>query len=372
MFSPEMLILGAVFGFIYGFLLQKADFCFVASFRDWISVKDSRLGVGVTVLVLTSIIGYGLLLSIGVVGTSDLWTLPLGVSNLIGGILFGLGAAIAGSCASGTLYRSGMGYVQFWIVLVSMMAGNLLFALVYDPYMIDYFFEPLLFADSYTLFSLPVPPLLISLLITLLVVYPVWKRFGFSGIWEGAKTAAADLKGNPFTNAHWDARLVAFLMGVTALIQFLTISVISITGPETRLAGWLWMKLGGEEAVLQNVYLNVMFASYPDFVPGPQEVLVLSIIAGSFVASLLSGSFRLRFPRWSRLPYAVGGGLLMGVASRMAPGCNIANIVGGVGALSIHSIMAVMGMAVGVYFATRYIFKMPLLLFQKSDGDFGV
>jgi uncharacterized membrane protein YedE/YeeE len=58
----------------------------------------------------------------------------------------------------------------------------------------------------------------------------------------------------------------------------------------------------------------------------------------------------------------------MGVASRIAPGCNIANIITGVGGLSLSSVLVLFGMAVGVFIAVAYIFKMPLLLFQRDDN----
>ncbi len=364
-----MFILAAVFGLVYGFLLQKADFCFVASVRDFVSVKDSRIGKGVLVLMATALIGWGLVLTFGAASTDQVWTVPFGFSNLIGGLLFGIGMTIAGSCASGALYRSGMGYVHFWIVLASMIAGNLLFAFVYNPWAENYYFEPLLMGDGYSLFETNLPFLLLPLLIVGIMLFIVIRQFGWKGFWDGVKGSLTDWSQNPLTQQHWDVRFVAFLMGITATIQFVTFSNISVTGPETRMGGIVLSAIFGEEFIYNNAYLNQMFANYPVVGLGPEEALVIFIIVGAFISSLLSKSFKFRLPKAKRLPSAIGGGLLMGIASRMAPGCNIANVIAGVGGLSIASFLVIIGMAVGVFIVTAYVFKMPIMLFYKFDED---
>jgi uncharacterized membrane protein YedE/YeeE len=370
-FILDMFILAGIFGFLYGFLLQKADFCFTASFRDWISVRDSRIGKGVLVLIATAMIGWGLVLSLGFASIEEIWSMPIGFSNLIGGVLFGIGMTIAGSCASGALYRAGMGYIQFWIVIACMMIGNLLFALVYDPWAADYVVEPLSITEQgFSLYQLNVPFLLIPLLIVALMLFVAVRKFGWNGIWQGVKESLQDLKGNPFTKSHWDIRLVAVLLGIIATIQFVVMSSISITGPETRIAGVLLSFVFGDDFIYQNTYLNGMFADFPSIGIGPEETLLIFMIIGAFVSALLSKSFKIRKPKLARLPFAIGGGLLMGISSRIAPGCNIANVIPGLGGLSISSFIVIIGMAIGVFIATAYIFKMPLLLFQKMDFDF--
>jgi uncharacterized protein len=370
-FILDMFILAGIFGFLYGFLLQKADFCFTASIRDWISVRDSRIGKGVLVLIATAMIGWGLVLTLGLATVEQVWSMPIGFSNLIGGVLFGIGMTIAGSCASGALYRAGMGYIQFWIVIACMMIGNVLFALFYDPWAANYIVEPLTIEEQgFNLYQLNLPFLAIPLLFVALMLFVAARQFGWKGMVMGVKESLQDLKGNPLTKSHWDIRLVAVLLGIIATIQFVVMSSISITGPETRIAGVLLYYVFGEDIIYQNTYLNAMFAEFPMIGLGPEETLVIFMVVGAFVSALLSRSFKVRKPKLARLPYAIGGGLLMGVASRIAPGCNIANVIPGIGGLSISSLIVIIGMAVGVFLATAYIFKMPLLLFQKMDFDF--
>lgn len=369
MFTWDFFLMAAIFGFAYGFLLQKADFCFTASIRDWFSVRDSRILNGVLVLIAVALLGWGITLTLDTKSVSDIWTVPIGGANLLGGIIFGIGMTIAGGCGSGTLYRCGMGYVQFWIVLAFMIIGNLLFALVYDPWGRDYVMEPLTISgleEGYSLFSLPVIPLLLPVLIILIMVGIAIYRFGAKSFFHGFKEAVTDWSKNPLKQSHWDIRLVAALIGIIATIQFAVMSNFGITGPETRIGGVGLSLIFGEDFVYNNTYLNGLFADFPNIGIGPEETLIFFLIVGAFVAALLSNSFKIRWPKKSRLPYAIIGGLLMGVASRMAPGCNIANVITGVGGLSISSFIVVFGMIIGIYIAMAYIFRMPLLLFQKD------
>jgi uncharacterized membrane protein YedE/YeeE len=367
-YTWDVFLLAAFFGFLYGFLLQKADFCFVASIRDWISVRDTRILNGVLVLIGVSLLGWGISLSLGAADISQVWTVPLGGANLLGGILFGIGMTMAGGCGSGTLYRCGMGYVQFWIVLACAIAGNLLFAFLYDPWARDYVMQPLtLVEEGYTLYSWSISPIILPLLIVIIMVGLAVYKHGLRSFLQGVKETFTDWKGNPFRQKHWDIRFVALLMGIIATIQFVLMSNVSITGPETRIGAVILALLFGDDIVFNNTYLNGLFAEFPRVGLGPEETLVIFLVIGSFVAALLSKSFKFRLPRSSRLPFAIGGGLLMGVASRIAPGCNIANVITGIGGLSISSVVVIIGMMIGIFIVVAYVFRMPLLLFHRGE-----
>jgi uncharacterized membrane protein YedE/YeeE len=368
-FTWDVFLMAAGFGLLYGFLLQKADFCFVASIRDWISVRDRRILNGVLVLIGVALLGWGITLTLGLADLSDVWTVPIGGANLLGGIIFGIGMTLAGGCGSGTLYRCGMGYVQFWLVLLCAIIGNLLFAWIYDPWARDYMLEPITVTEQgFTLFSLPLPYLLIPSVIVFGTLAVLVFRKGAASLWLDIKSIFTDWERNPFRQSHWDIRFVAICIGVIATVQFVLMSNVSITGPETRMGAVILSWIFGEEIIYNNTYLNGLFADFPNIGFGPEEALIFFLILGSFLAAWFSGSFKWRIPRKSRLPYAIIGGLIMGIGSRIAPGCNIANVITGVGGLSIHSVITIAGMMIGIFIVVAYVFKMPLMLFNRESN----
>lgn len=351
------IVLGAIFGFIYGFILQKGDFCFTSAFRDYFTYRDTRMARGLLLALGVMLLGYAAVMGLGLQDPSALWVAPVGWNSLIGGALFGIGMVVAGSCASGTLYRAGAGYIHFWIVLAAMLLGQLVFSLLFDSVFNPLWMQPLRITGGQSVYrwtdSVPEP--VIGLAVVALAVAVLAWRYGLGSL---VRSVSEGLRGPKSPRAHhWDTRYVGLLLGFTATVQFALLSTLGITGPETRIAAWLAKPVLGEALLQQNAYLGgALFRGYPGIVLGPAEYLIIFIIIGSLASSLLSGDFRLRLPRLGRLPYAIGGGLLMGLASRMAPGCNVGNVLTGVAGLSIHSVIATVGIVLGVYAASRVMF----------------
>jgi len=356
-----LLLLGAGFGFAYGFLLQKGDFCFVSAFRDWFSFRYTAVARGILVMVLTALVGWSLAVSLGWAPLDRLWVPAVGWNSLLGGVLFGLGMAVAGGCASGTLYRCGMGYVQFWITLAAMGLGYFTFAWLYDPWLLRYVLEPLRLSGPVTLYRvLPWPPVVTGLAVFAAIGLVLWLKVGRTGLAAGWREATASFRGPPgrlLRAPRWDTRVVGFLLGLTMVLQFVTMSVWGITTPEARLTALAVRAVAGEGAVAGNAYFASIFRGYPGLVAGPWEVLILAMVVGAAVAAWLGGTFRLRLPRAARLPNAVAGGFLMAFGSRVAPGCNIGNIASGLPALSLHSLVATVGIGIGVYLVTAGLFR---------------
>lgn len=266
-------------------------------------------------------------------------------------MLFGIGMYAAGSCATGTLYRAGMGYVHFWIVFAAMGAGYLAFAALYQPYLAAVLqrLTPLPPVTLYDVSPLPVLPTAVLMLAPLVAVAArVTSRDGLS---RHVRETLAFLRrpvGELVRARTWDTRAVGVCLGILVLLQFGLWSALGITTPEARIAAVVSAALLGEERVRANPYLGPLFARYPGLTLGPGEWLVICIVAGAAFASLTGGTWRLRWPRWNRVPNAVLGGFVMGFTSRVAPGCNVGNIHGGLPALSLHSILATAGIAAGV------------------------
>jgi uncharacterized protein len=65
-----------------------------------------------------------------------------GLHTVIGAFIFGIGAVIAGGCASGTIMRVGEGYMMQWLSLVFFIIGSVVGVAIYPVW------KPLLQAGS--------------------------------------------------------------------------------------------------------------------------------------------------------------------------------------------------------------------------------
>ncbi|MDD2855448.1 MAG: YeeE/YedE thiosulfate transporter family protein, partial [Desulfuromonadaceae bacterium] len=92
--------------------------------------------------------------------------------------------------------------------------------------------------------------------------------------------------------------------------------------------------------------------------PGPkmdaiamiQFPLIFGIIIGSALSSLILKEFRIFAKAPLRQYLSAGiGGIIMGLASRMAPACNIWHLMGGLPILGIQSILFLIGLFPGAW-----------------------
>lgn len=128
--APIIILIGVGFGYT----LQRARFCFTACFRDPVLTGSTQLtkaliiglAVSTFVFMIISIKKAGLDVNViemkNIAGTVK----NSGLHTAIGAFIFGIGAVIAGGCASGTLMRMGEGFLQQWIVIVFFVMGSVL------------------------------------------------------------------------------------------------------------------------------------------------------------------------------------------------------------------------------------------------------
>ncbi len=118
--SPS-LVLFWITGCCFGFILQRARFCFTASMRDPYLTGSTTVTRAVLIaFAITSIgftaIKYGYFVN-GLPIPGQGYVQPISVATGVGAFMFGIGMVIAGGCASGTLMRIGEG---FWMQVISL------------------------------------------------------------------------------------------------------------------------------------------------------------------------------------------------------------------------------------------------------------
>ena len=118
----------ACVGVALGFVLFAATFGFAGSFRAVLQRGDAAgFRAQAIALALCTIVFFPLL-AVGDVSGTPLsgFGAPIGISFIIGGVLFGIGMQLGGGCASGTLFALGGGNVRLVFTLLFFVVGSAL------------------------------------------------------------------------------------------------------------------------------------------------------------------------------------------------------------------------------------------------------
>jgi uncharacterized membrane protein YedE/YeeE len=174
-----------------GYTMQHSRFCFTSAFRDPTLTGGTKMTKALLVALAVSTIGFaGIHMSRYGVDLSKLpenmgaLARPVGLHLVIGAFLFGIGAVLAGGCASGTLMRFGEGYIQSMLAFITFILG----AIIGDGWYAGYIVKtPFLYSGKGVYLPTALggygPAILIQLsLLALLWILADW--------WEKKKTAS--------------------------------------------------------------------------------------------------------------------------------------------------------------------------------------
>ena len=123
-----------IIGLALGYVLQRSRFCFTASLRDPVLTGTTSLTKAVLIAFIVSSVLYAAIqikmtgFNLENLNIADLQgnVKAVGIHTVLGGFIFGIGAVIAGGCASGTLMRMGEGFMQQWITIVFFVMGSVI------------------------------------------------------------------------------------------------------------------------------------------------------------------------------------------------------------------------------------------------------
>ena len=356
--STYLLLAGVslALGLCTGAVLHRSDFCLAGMFRDLFLFRRgdklrSLLLLVVTTMVLFEVARLG--------GLLPNYPFPLFYSptpaNVIGGLLFGIGMVLAGGCVVGTLYRMGAGSLLSAVAFLGLIAGSAAYAELF-PIWAPFIKRTTFFAGRITL------PQIIGVAPTLPVLVLAtaggalllrWRR---QGKFSGASAVAGDLP-------PWKA---ALLLSLITLVSAVAVGLpLGVTTSYAKIGGWA-ESLVAPGYVAQSAFFQAVPLHYRHPITGAelaggvaprldalaaiQYPLVAGIVLGSALSALLLGEWHLR----RRIPArqfvsAFVGGSIMGLASRMAPTCNVWHLFGGLPMLAASSFLFLGGVLPGAW-----------------------
>ncbi len=349
---------GLIVGLLFGFVLQRGRFCMNSAFRDIILLEDFTLLKAVGIALLVELVGFTIMALAGVIELNP--NRLLGMANIVGSFVFGVGMVLAGGCASGVTYRVGEGMVGAMTAALGLAMGTLMTAagilkpvkdalLEYHPeFNVEVSDLVLPSNQGFTAANIINVPHEIMAFGIAIVVALIWFYFAQKNKDEDDYEEPSYPLVERIFKRGWGWLPTGIAIGLVGMLAFW---LSAETGRNYPLG-----ITGGYKNVFNKLF-GIGGGGYPEF--NWFGLLIIGTVLGALVAALIAKEFKLRAPSPGTLIITFAGGLLMGFGAVTSGGCNIGHILSGVPQLSLGSILAGAFIVIGAWVASYLIFVLP-------------
>ena len=143
---------------------------------------------------------------------------------------------------------------------------------------------------------------------------------------------------------NWPMWLGGILIGIMSVITFAWARPWGVAGGLRNWGDWFFSTIGVYHYKPQSPLIST------------NSILTLGLLVGAFGSALLSKQFAIRKSPPLELLKGIVGGILMGIGSAMAGGCNVGGFFSAVSALSASGIAMMIGLLAGAYLGLRYLY----------------
>jgi uncharacterized protein len=299
--------LAAVLASCAGFALQRGGICAVLAVRE--GIKEKRWARFTSLLECAAWALTGLLAAnaLGLMSIGS-WPTPVSTTTaLVGGAVFGFGAATNGACAFGSAGRLAAGEVSFLVLPPAFVVGVVIARRVG----LAWHGAPMAFGISGAA---------LGVVTAALAVFVLWR------LWTGARGCGGSPAGACAALAapHWRPALAM------AIIAFANIGLLLLV------ANWPYTTLLVDFAIGQGMR-NLLRA-----------LLVVVFFAGAVIGAITSGTFKIRGGGLDEFALRAVGGAIMGIGGAMIPGGNDALVLVGLPLLQLPAIAAYAAMVAAI------------------------
>jgi uncharacterized membrane protein YedE/YeeE len=330
-------VLACVLAAMLGFAAHRASVCTVRAVAEVVSSRTAYMLASIVKSVLWVVaITLPIFLLMPSAG-ANLGGWPLTATAVVGGCVFGVGAAINGACAYSTIARMVDGEGGMLVTAIAFALGVLGFVALVDVHWLER----------------PTPaPALVGALIGWAVVpalaLAAWGAFEAVRLW---RTRRQDLRLHHLALApQYRLSSAAMLIGLASSAIFLLFGAASYT-----------------VTVQQVVEALRGTQSFP---AAGRWILVVAMLSGMLFSTLQRGTFRLDWRQRLRWLRNLAGGLLMGFGVALTPGGNDALVLYAIPTLSPHALPAFLAMLVGIWlglWGMRALFAIEMRVACRND-----
>lgn len=347
-----------LFGGAFGYVLQRSRFCFLCILRDYIEEGDGRGILGILVALAVGLAGYLVVMSSWVFDPSaghappGAHIGPVSWVLVMGGLLFGWGMALSGSCISAHLYRLGEGSVLAPFALLGAGAGFILGFLAWNPlYLRALATAPVVWLPEHTgyaagaLLSLGLLGGVGVLLLSRLPADPADPRPS-----PGPPPYAVRTLFHAVFVRRWPTWAGGVFVGLIATAMYYRAEPLGVTA---QMGAWSRQAGAGLGLIPSRVEGLDGFSGCATAPTGQwlseNGVFVVGLVLAAFVAGMGSGRFRLQRKRPAEFALALGGGVLLGFGSMVSLGCTVGTLLSGIHAFALSGWVFAASVIVGVW-----------------------
>lgn len=313
--ANTMVLLAPLLTGLIGFAAHRASLCTVRGVAEVITSRRAwMLASFAKAAAWTALVAGGIAYFSPTSASPVLESIPPAL-GLLGGFLFGVGAAINGGCSLSTLQRLADGDTSMLGTLGAFIFG----VLAWNAFNINQDFGTLQALSSIWQSGRP-------WVVALLAALSIWTVTESIRLWCSAPPT--DRPGQRFLAPAYRLSTSAALLGI---------------------AGGLLYNLQG--AWTYTNYLRADTASWLGAGPAPSHfhaLLFAALLGGMLLSSLQRKSFALNRLWWRHLPRRLGGGLLMGLGGALVPGGNDTLILAAIPTLSPWALANYLALLAGV------------------------
>ncbi|WP_420347727.1 YeeE/YedE family protein [Pelagibius sp.] len=336
---------GLVAGCVVGAVARGARFCTFGAIEDWVLAEESLrlrswgLAIAVAMLAVQLLDAAGL----ARIGESFYLAADFGwLGAVLGGLLFGFGMAMVGTCGYGTLVRLGGGDLRSFVVFLVLGLTAYMTARGLTGTFRESFIEPLNWnlesLEGQGLSHLLAAALGIERAIASLVLGLLLPGMIFWWCFRHAE----------FRRAYRDIA-AGVLIGATVAASFAATGILGADPFDPQRVQSLSYVLPPGEAI---VYLLTFSGATVTFSVG----LVVGTVAGAFLTAAAKGELRLEaFDDAREMRRHLLGAFLMGFGGVTALGCTVGQGISGMATLSMSAPLALAGIFLGAAFGLHYL-----------------
>ncbi len=324
-------LLGLALGLALGFVARRGRFCTLGAIEDAVYGADTRrLRMWLLALAVAIAGTHALELFTSLDLTKSIYTsarLEWG-GLIIGGLVFGFGMAMVGTCGLGTLLRVGGGDLRSFLVFLVMAVSAMMTLRGATGLLRVQLVEPLTT-------QLPAASQRLPELLGLGGVAAGMLAFGIAAV-----IAIMALMQPGFIRSYRYV-LTGIAVGVLIVLGWWATGIAGFDEFESRrIESFTFVAPLGETLL----YTMLTTALQPDFPVGA----VVGVIAGAFIAAKTSGQFRWEVPDGAgEMRRHLLGAFLMGFGGVTALGCTVGQGLTGVSTLAVGSVLAILSIVVG-------------------------